>query len=127
MPTVNLGSFLSLSAPLAMVVLLIVLALFSKRLGAVTRRPPVYRWFFLSVVIIVVAILLRVVATFNDGALGSQRALVYDIPLIVGLLIAVITTWRYWGWLLGERGVERSRQMSQSQATPSASRVPYKR
>jgi hypothetical protein len=87
---------------------LVVLALLSQRLGAVTKRPPLYRWFFLSVAIIGVAIILRVIGlSVPDGPdidFGNMITLLYDFALVIGLSLAVVIAWRYWGWLLSERG-----------------------
>jgi chromate transport protein ChrA len=109
----SIGSLLSLSAPLAMALVMVVLARLSKRLGEVTRRPPLYRWFYFSAVIIVISVVIQLIATGLGSPLDSRTALLYDIPLVIGLLIGVLMTSIYWGWLLGERGVEQSRQYPQ--------------
>ncbi|MEP7284875.1 MAG: hypothetical protein ABI947_03805 [Chloroflexota bacterium] len=102
----NLFAALSLFGPVSIIIALLVLALLSQRLGAVTRHSPLYRWFYVSVALVAISLgwrLLGMIAPeqFNHDA---QSALVYDAPLAVGLLIAVVVAWRYWSWLLSERG-----------------------
>ena len=95
---------LSLVGALALALAVAILGILSKRLGEVTRTPPYYRWFFVASACIVGGVLGRLIATLQVGSLDAQAALLYDIPLVVGLLIAVLATGVYWGWLLGERG-----------------------
>jgi lysylphosphatidylglycerol synthetase-like protein (DUF2156 family) len=95
---------LSMIGALALALACAILGLLSKRLGEVTRTPPYYRWFYVSAVIIMGGILGRIIITLQVGDLDAQAALLYDIPLVVGLVIAVLTMGIYWGWLLGERG-----------------------
>jgi hypothetical protein len=97
-----LVSILSLVGPLSLVICLIVLGLLSQRLGAVTRRTPLYRLLFVSSGLVGLSLLVRL-PTLGQ-TLDAETALAYDIPLTLGLLLAVIIVWRYWGWLLGERG-----------------------
>jgi hypothetical protein len=90
---------------------LVVLALLSQRLGSVTKRPPLYRWYFVSVAIIGVAVILRVVdLSAPDIAVSDMTTLLYDVALVIGLSLAVVIAWRYWGWLLSERGKDTRSQ-----------------
>ena len=98
----NILAFLGLLGPVSVIVALIVIAQLSQRLGAVTKRPPIYRWFYVSVALIVVCVLERVVALFVPNAFNTE--LLYDIPFATALVIAVVIAWRYWSWLLSERG-----------------------
>lgn len=98
----TLALLLSLAGPASIIVVVLLMRSLSKRLGAVTRRPPIYRWFTVSAVCVSISIALRLVREVNDGPLDGQRALLYDIPFAIGLLIAVVVAWRYWGWLLYE-------------------------
>jgi hypothetical protein len=95
-------------------VALVVLALLSQRLGAVTKRPPLYRWYFLSVAIIGVAVILRIMSLSApvgpDFDYDNMMTLLYDIALVIGLSLAVMIAWRYWGWLLSERGKDTRSQ-----------------
>lgn len=98
----TLALLVSLAGPASMVVVVLLMRSLSKRLGAVTRRPPIYRWFTVSAASILLSMALRLVREVSDGPLDGQHALLYDIPFAVGLLIAVVVAWRYWGWLLYE-------------------------
>ncbi|MCC7450480.1 MAG: hypothetical protein IT324_23885 [Anaerolineae bacterium] len=98
---ISLQLLFGLIGPASMIVALIVLALLSQRLGAVTKRAPIYRWFYVSVVLIAVSIVGRL---FAPDALDYRAALLYDVPLALGLTLAVVIAWRYWSWLLSERG-----------------------
>lgn len=98
---ISLQLLLGLIGPASIIVALVVLALLSERLGAVTKRAPIYRWFFVSVALIGISIVARLIA---PDALDYRAALLYDIPLAVGLTLAVVIAWRYWSWLLSERG-----------------------
>jgi hypothetical protein len=107
----NALAYLSLCGPVSIGIALVVLALLSQRLGAVTKRPPLYRWYFLSVAIIGVAIILRIVnLSAPDIDYDNMTTLLYDVALVIGLSLAVIIAWRYWGWLLSERGKDTRSQ-----------------
>lgn len=94
---------LSLFEPAAIVVMLVILGNFSKRLGAVSRRPPLYHLHYVAAVLVGVGTLFRVIGVDGTGRVDHLNTLIYDVLLVIGLLIAVIVTWRYWGWLLFER------------------------
>jgi hypothetical protein len=91
-----------LLGPASMVVSILVIASLSRRLGAVTRRPPLYRWLFVGATLICLGIVFRLASMDEMGSLRDRGALLYDAPVVAGLLIAVVVTWRYWGWLLYE-------------------------
>lgn len=91
-------------APLSLALIMIILALLSKKLGDVTQRPAIFRWYFVSTGLILVSTALRVTDTARLGTLDAEQALSYDMLLMMGLLLAVVVTWQYWWWLLGERG-----------------------
>ncbi len=103
---ISVLSLLGLCGPASIIVALIVLALLSQRLGAVTKRPPLYRWLFVSVALVGISVIARLV---NLGAAeppgrGSIVVMLDDVPLALGLTLAVFIAWRYWSWLLSERG-----------------------
>jgi hypothetical protein len=101
----NLFAFLGLAGPLSIVVALLVIAALSQRLGAVTRRTPLYRWFYVSAVVVGLGLIVRLLDIFLPEQINLlANPLYYDIPLIVGLVIAVVIAWRYLSWLLSERG-----------------------
>ncbi len=108
----SLFALLSLIGPVAVVIALVILALLSQRLGAVTKRPPLYRWLYVSVVLVVSSVIVRLLTLSTPETLGSDFStlMLYDILLALGLGLAVIVAWRYWSWLLSEpsRNVRRS-------------------
>jgi hypothetical protein len=96
----------SFVGPVSIVVALVVMASLSRRLGEVTRRPPLYRWFLVGAALVGLSIVLRLSRIDSSGRLGEQAALLYDVPLVVGLLVSVVVAWRYWGWLLYEQDAD---------------------
>lgn len=99
-------ALLSFVGPASIILALVVMASLSRRLGEVTRRPPLYRWFFVGAALVGLSMVLRLVKLDSSGQLGTQAALFYDVPLVGGLLISVIVAWRYWGWLLYEQDAD---------------------
>ncbi len=108
----NVSALLSLFGPVAMMIALVILALLSQRLGAVTKRPPLYRWLYVSVVLVGTSVIVRLLKLNTPETLDSDYStlMLYDILLALGLGLAVIVAWRYWSWLLSEpsRNVRRS-------------------
>ncbi len=102
----EVGDLLGLVGPASFIVGLVVFALLSERLGAVTKRPPLYRWFFISIVLVSLGLAFRVTASGPSANLNDQSALIYDLLIVAGLLLAVIVAWSYWGWLLREQEQE---------------------
>lgn len=101
----NLFAFLGLAGPLSIVIALLVIAALSQRLGAVTRSTPLYRWFYVSAVMVSVGLVIRFLDIFMPEQINlTANPLYYDVPIVVGLIVAVIIAWRYWSWLLSERG-----------------------
>lgn len=81
----------------------------SRRLGEVNRMPPYYRRFLIGsgfVGVSVLAQMIRVTAYISchpeaDRLLSPYFGLVaFYLPLLIGVLISVLTAWRYWSWLL---------------------------
>jgi hypothetical protein len=100
---------LSAAAPLALMLLLWVMAQISRRFGEVTHRPPLYRGFYVAGGLMIFPLGVRLLAiglTENkQGDLGgnSLEALFHDLPFALGLTLAIIIAWRYWGWLIYAR------------------------
>jgi hypothetical protein len=90
---------LAVIGPVSFCVALIILAALSQRIGAVTKRPPLYRWFYVCVGLLLFGIVFRL-----GGNVTGDAALLYTVPVVVALLLAVMVAWVYWGWLLNERG-----------------------
>jgi hypothetical protein len=99
-----------LIGPIAICVALLVLGSLSKRLGSVMRMPRYYRWFYGAAFLMTVSIIGRLL---NVGH-GGEAALSFGRNAVIVLLyvgfpaiattLGLITAWRYWSWLLAERG-----------------------
>lgn len=99
-----------------MIVALLVSALLSQRLGAVTKRPRSYRWFFVAVALIMIGMMIRLLQL--GAAQTGDMALLYTVLLAVALTLSVVIAWRYWGWLLSERRGEHAARDSHEGTIP---------
>ncbi len=95
---------------IAIIIAMMVMGLLSRRLGDVTRTPPVYRGFFIGAGLIAVSVLARVmnIGRGLEAAVAISGdpvwALLYVGLPAIGISIGVAAAWRYWSWLLAERG-----------------------
>jgi hypothetical protein len=105
-------TFLGSMGLIATMYLLYILARLSKKIGEVTRMPGYYRGFYAGQLLIATALvsyLLRAsvrLAPEQFGPIFSNPLFyfsTYYLPLTLSMTIALIVTWRYWGWLLRER------------------------
>ena len=105
----NVFTLLSTAAPLALIIMLWVMAQISRRFGEVTHRPPLYRGFYVAMVLMLFPLVVRLLAiglaedARNDLGGNSVEALSHDLPLALGITLGVIIAWRYWGWLVYAR------------------------
>lgn len=84
--------------------MLLVIALLSQRLGAVTKRPKYYLLFFVAIALIGGSVLTRLLTLGTPAeTLDLSVGLLYTLPLAIALTVSVIVAGRYWGWLLGEK------------------------
>jgi hypothetical protein len=105
----NVTTLLSAVAPLGLVLLLWVMAQISRRFGEVTHRPPIYRGFYVALGLMLFPLVVRLL-TIGLGKdkraeLGGNaiEALLHDLPTALGITLALIIAWRYWGWLIYAR------------------------
>lgn len=87
-------SALGLIGPLSLLLALLVIALLSQRLGMITKRTRYYRWFFVAIGLMLIALATQ---------LETANGLVYSLLMAVALTIGAAIAWHYWGWLLHER------------------------
>lgn len=96
---------LSTVGPISIVIVLLVIGELSRRLGAVLKIGSVHRWFYLAAIIVCISVIIRFLSiglpeedftTRNDAI----WALLYTIPLTLGVIIGLVSAWRYWGWLV---------------------------
>lgn len=89
--------------------MLVVLALISRRMGRVTRAAPHYMGFIAAAALVAAGLAARAL----DAARGAEPAavhgdsgalLLYTALPALGLTLALVAAWRYWSWLLAERG-----------------------
>jgi hypothetical protein len=105
----NVFTLLSAAAPLALIIMLWVMAQISRRFGEVTHRPPLYRGFYGAMVLMAFPLVMRLLAIGltekerKDWGGNSLEALSHDLPLALGITLAVFIAWRYWGWLIYAR------------------------
>ncbi len=103
------AGLLGVVGPAAISLMLTVLGLLSRRLGSVTRAPRYYLGLFLGAGLMLISAAAR---AWNVGRELPPSALGQDplwVVLYVGLpalalTLSVIIAWRYWSWLLAERG-----------------------
>jgi hypothetical protein len=108
--TVDWGGLFALVGPIAIAVAMTVMGLLSRRLGSVMRTPRYYLIFFLAaglMITSVVARLLNIGRGDEIARLLGQDAV--SVMLYIGLpsiaiTLALAAAWRYWSWLLAERG-----------------------
>ena len=102
------ASFASLLAELYMLYLFIVL---SRKLGAVTKMKPYYRWLYGASVLICVALVAESIRLTSLAAPAAVPAamqsngfylLAFEVPLASAAIIAFVVVLLYWGWLFRE-------------------------
>ena len=96
---------------LAIVYLCILFSNFSRRLGAVTKMRDHHHWFRLAGGLIAVATTSQVIRA--TAALAKEAPaflcapwfalLSFYVPLAVGVTLALVLVWYYWGWILREK------------------------
>ena len=97
---------------LSMIVLFYILAKLSERFGSVIKMPPIYRYFYLAILLFLVSymanlLVVRTIVTPEDNPAWLTAPwfllLAYHLPMAIGVTIGLIITWRYWSWLITER------------------------
>lgn len=79
----------------------LVLTSLSRRLGAVSGAPRLYRVGQVGALLLSLAGTGRLLLDFEQAP-PLARLVAYDLPLAAGALAAAVVTVRYWGWLLHE-------------------------
>ncbi len=110
-----MAAFLTLLSPVGTVsimVLFLFLARLSEKLGAVTRMSAHYRWLWVGIGCLGIALisqLLRITVSLTGQTSYPLLndpffyLVTYHVPMAIGVTIGLIVTWRYWSWLLTER------------------------
>ncbi len=107
-----LGAILGSMGLVSLMYALAILAQFGRKLGAVTKMPPVYRGYYGALGCVGAAVVLRLIraSVFWASAQSIPHSLnssifylfLYHLPLAVGLSLGLGITWYYWSWLLKE-------------------------
>lgn len=91
-------------------VALVVLGVLSRRIGRVTRTRAYYIGLYVAAGLVAVGPLARLV-NFMGWLVPLENLqhnilwlLLYNGLPCVGITIGVVVAWRYWSWLLAERG-----------------------
>jgi hypothetical protein len=101
----------ALVTSLAIVYLLYIFAILSRKLGAVTKMKPYYRWLYVALALVLVALvcewivlMLRTVPqTAPEWLLSAWFYFAgHTVPLVVAAVLALVIVLRYWGWLFRE-------------------------
>jgi hypothetical protein len=96
----------SLFGMASVIVAMIVLGLLSKRMGAVTHSRRYYLGLFVAAVLMGISVLVRLVNWLqHTDPNGDPVWILFYIGLpTISVTLGVISAWRYWSWLLAERG-----------------------
>jgi hypothetical protein len=110
-----MAAFFTILSPvgtISIIFIFLILARLSEKLGAVTRMPPYFRWFwagtgFLAIALIsqLVRISVSLTGQTNYQLLDNPTfyLVTYHFPMAIGVTVGLAVTWRYWSWLLTER------------------------
>lgn len=94
----------------SVVVVLLLIAELSKKLGRVTRASPAYIGLYGASLMVFVGVIARIAnLTLTENKLIELHknflwVLLYNAVPALGVTVGVIIAWRYWSWLLAERG-----------------------
>jgi hypothetical protein len=102
----------ALVAAIAIVYMLYIFATLSRKLGAVTKMKPYYRWLYVALALILVSLacewlvlMLRTTPQAAPDLILSEWFYFFGhtLPLIAAAILALIVVLRYWGWLFREQ------------------------
>ena len=75
----------------------------SERLGSVEQMTPMYRYYYIAIFFLVVALIAQnLAARETPGWVTNPWFLLvaYHIPMASGATIGLWTAWQYWSWLI---------------------------
>ena len=106
-----LASGIYIIGPLAVPIMLILLAVMGKRLGEALELPSYYRLYYVAVFFFVIPLpaswLLLVTGAWGlpdpEPVTGMIiKMLVAALPLTIAITFAIVATAKYWSWIWGE-------------------------
>jgi len=97
----------------SVIYMLVILARFGRKLGAVTKMRPLYYGYYVAIGCLCLALLAHLIrasvfwapvdtvpSVLNDPLF---YLLVHHLPMAIAVTISLGVTWHYWSWLLKER------------------------
>jgi len=97
----------------SVIFILVILARFGRKLGAVTKMRPFYYVYYVAIGCLCLALLVHLVrasvilapAESVPSVLADPTfyLLLHHLPMAIALSISLGVTWHYWSWLLKER------------------------
>ena len=104
-----MGALLSIPGAAGIGVMLLALAVLSRRLGAATHARPLYLGFIVAAGLLFVSSGLHAAnevlqfAPADVAQAGIGWVLVLDGLPALGITLGLLLAWHYWSWLLAER------------------------
>ena len=101
----------ALVASLAIMYVLYIFAILSRKLGTVVKMKPYYRWLYLALALVLVSLasewlvltLRSVPQLAPEWILSDWFYLIgHTVPLASASVLALVIVLRYWGWLFRE-------------------------
>jgi len=97
----------------SIILVLVILARFGHKLGAVTRMRPLYYGYYVAIACLCLALLVHLIrASVFWAPVETVPSLLTDpifylllhhLPMAVALSVSLGVTWHYWSWLLKEQ------------------------
>ncbi len=107
----GIASLLGTLGTLSLILLFYILARLSERFGSVIKMRPIYRYYYVALGFLGIGYLAHLVmvvvyltpASVPDWLMSPWFVFfTYYLSLAIGMTIGLITTWRYWSWLVAE-------------------------
>jgi hypothetical protein len=101
----------ALIASAAVGYLLYIFVVLSRKLGAVTKAKPNYRWLYVSIGIVIVTTVIEwIILSVRTAPQNAPEIIASEwvhligrtIPLLAAIIIALVVVLRYWVWLFRE-------------------------
>lgn len=88
---------------IAMIIILLVLAYLSKRLGEALKTPPYYKLYYVGIVFVMISVLINTISINEVIAVIPEITKTVPMGLrCVSGLLAVFASLQYWQWLFSE-------------------------
>ncbi len=105
-----IGEIMNALGMFSIVTVMLLMAELSKKLGRVTRAFPAYKGFYGAAFLVMIGVIARIAnVTLTANQLSELHknflwVLLYHAVPAFGVTLGVVIAWRYWSWLLAERG-----------------------